>query len=100
MVELGNQQILLLSRLLRCGDIANEGRCPSSVPSVQRNTTRRQRQHGETRQRARDRHQARWYGGASHYYRRIAHDRCCSHRGEVMAKDRERKEQRTLETLK
>ena len=37
---------------------------------------------------------------AGHYYRRIAHDRCCPHCGEVEAEDREREEKRTLETLK
>src|SRR5262245_42698346 len=100
MVELGNQKILLLFRLLRRGDIANKSRCPSPVPAVERNANQRQCQYGETRHRDADRHQTWRYGGPSHYYGRIAHDRCCSHCGEVMAKNRERKEKRSLETVK
>ena len=62
MIELGDQQILLLFCLPCCGDIANKGRCPSPVPSVEPNTNQRQRQYGETHHGDTDRHPNRWYG--------------------------------------
>src|SRR5690242_19258683 len=100
MVEFGNQKVLLLFGLLRCGDVANKSRCPSSVAAVERNTNQRQRQYGETRHGDADCHQTGRYGEPSHYYGRIAYDRGRSHSGEVMAKDRERKKKRSLQTLK
>src|SRR5262245_12993229 len=100
MVELCDQEILLLFCLPRCRDIANEGSCPSPVPSVEPNTNQRQRQYGETRYSDPDGHPTRWHAGTSHYYRRIAHNRSCRHSGEVQAEDREREKERTLQTVK
>src|SRR5262245_39614108 len=100
MVELGDQQILLLFCPPRGGDIASIGGCPSSVPLVEPNADQRQRQYGEARYRDADRHPTRWYGRPGHYYRRIAHDRCRPHCGEVEAEDRKREEKRTLEAVK
>src|SRR5689334_24017118 len=98
MVELRDQQILLLFRLPGRGKIANKGGGASPVPSVKTNTHQRQRQYGKTRYRDADRHPPRWYCRTSYYYGRVTDDRCCRHCGKVEAKNREGKEERTLET--